>query len=59
MTNTTGQSSTPAVRLKDKSVLPKKDKLIGFSPSQLSNEKIFTPINSASKAFAIKKEPRM
>jgi hypothetical protein len=53
-----GQSKTPAVRFKDKS-LPKIFIWSGDSPSVFSREKIFTPIISAIKAFAIKKPARI
>lgn len=54
--NTMGHKSTPTVMLKD-SLLPKTSKEIGVNPNVFSTEKILTPINSATKALAIKNEP--
>ena len=58
ITNTTGQSNTPQVRLKEYES-PNNRILAGFHPNSSSNEKIFTPINSATIAFAIKKPDKM
>src|SRR5215204_1977792 len=58
ITNTTGQSNTPQVRLKEYES-PNNRILAGFHPNNSSNEKIFTPINSATIAFAIKKPDKM
>ena len=59
ITDTTGHNKTPAVRLNPKSLTPKKLKLNGDKPRVSSKENIFTPINSATSALAIKKPPKM
>jgi hypothetical protein len=56
MIKTIGHNSTPTVMLKE-SVLPKTSQAIGVIPSVRSTEKIFTPINSAIIALAIKNDP--
>src|SRR5215204_3129044 len=58
ITNTTGQSNTPQVRLKEYES-PNNRIFAGFHPNTSSSEKIFTPINSATIAFAIKNPDRM
>jgi hypothetical protein len=58
MIKTTGQSSTPQVRLKEY-VPPNKWMAAGFHPSVVSREKIFTPINSAIRAEVRKIPARM
>ena len=57
MINTTGHNRTPAVRLKFNLFSPKKDKLAGPNPKVSSKENIFTPMNSAMIALAIKNPP--
>src|SRR5687768_7611580 len=54
MMNTTGHSSTPAVRLKEK-FSPKNRRFTGSSPTDCSSEKSLEPISSAISALAIKK----
>jgi hypothetical protein len=59
MINTTGHNKTPAVKLNERLLSPKNERLIGSMPINFSSENIFTPINSASRAFATKKDPRI
>jgi hypothetical protein len=59
MIKTTGHNKTPAVKLKERLLSPKKERLIGSMPSHFSRENIFIPMNSAKRAFATKKVPRM
>jgi hypothetical protein len=55
---TTGQSNTPAVRLKERFSCPKNERDTGRIPNVFSSEKIFTPINSAITAFETKNIPK-
>jgi hypothetical protein len=57
--NTTGQSITPAVRLYERFSMPSIVRFSGDNPKVDSSEKIFTPINSANNALAIKNDPRI
>jgi hypothetical protein len=59
ITNTIGQRTTPAVRLNERFSIPRIVRFNGSIPKVDSNEKIFTPINSARIAFATKNDPRM
>jgi len=59
ITKTIGQSNTPAVRLNERFSIPRIERLSGSNPNVDSSENIFTPINSASDALAIKNEPRI
>jgi hypothetical protein len=57
ITNTIGQSSTPAVKLSEP-VCPNRFQSSGAMPSVSSSAKIFTPMNSAMIAFATKNPER-
>jgi len=55
ITKTNGRNKTRDDLLKDKPSIPKKLRLKGWMSSVFSNENTLTPINSAVKAFVIKK----